>query len=183
MSGFTPVKHNVSSSELQTDHCEQGGSAHHLSAASHNYSSQVDNKSQPHLTSTPQPSATQLPFSATNSPAKSGHQQDSIIKPPDQFRTANEEQHTTMHGKLCVWWSRQFGGRNLIITKNNGKSFFFFKNHLKSPRLPSFRIIVQARRVSLFDFFFGENSSKLISLWKFFAFFLIIFLSYPELLF
>jgi len=97
MSGFTPVKQNISSSELQTtDHCEPGGSAHHLSAASHNYtSSQVDNKSQPQLTSTPQPSAAQISFS--DSPAKSGHQDNSIIKPPDQFRSANEEQHSTMH--------------------------------------------------------------------------------------
>lgn len=108
MSGrnFTPdFKHNISSSELQiTDHCEPGGSAHHLSVASHNYSSQIDNKSQPQLTSTPQPPAAQIPFSATNSPAKIGLQKadpSSIIIPPDQFRSTIED-HKTMHGKNRV---------------------------------------------------------------------------------
>lgn len=86
---FTPVKHNTSSSELlQTDHCEQSGSVQHLSASSHtNYNLQVDNKSQPI-------------FSTSNSPAKKvRHQQadNSIIKPPDQFRSGNEDQ-PTMHG-------------------------------------------------------------------------------------
>lgn len=100
MSGFTPVKHNISSSELQAaDHCEQGGSGH-LSSASQNHL-QVDNKRQPQFTSTPQPSATQLAFSITNSPAKSGQQTDSIIKPPDQFlsRTTGY-QDSAMHGKF-----------------------------------------------------------------------------------
>ena len=107
MSGFTPTKRNTSSSELlQTDHLEQAGSAPHLSAsaASHNYNYnlQVD-KSQPQLSATPQPpSSAQLPFSTTNSPAKSGvggHPNDSsIIKPPDQFRTNTEDHHPNMHG-------------------------------------------------------------------------------------
>ena len=99
MSGFTPVKRNTSSGELQTDHCEDGSTQHlSASAANHNYNLQVDK-------STPQPSSAQLAFSATNSPAKSGHQQadNSIIKPPDQFRTAHfqsEDHQPIMHGKF-----------------------------------------------------------------------------------
>lgn len=122
MSGFTPTKRNTSSSELlQTDHCEQGGSAHHLSAsaASHNYnhSLQVD-KSQPQLSGTPQPpSSAQLAFSVTNSPAKSGgHPQtdSSIIKPPDQFRTNTEDQ-SNMHGKFEAK-GKQFSFENFLFS-------------------------------------------------------------------